>query len=59
MELTDQVRITLQDIQEMLRINPLAAEQAKAIALARQNAELQAELAQLRNGKAQNEKEKA
>ena len=58
MELTDQVRITLQDIQQMLALNPLAAEQAKAIALARQNAELLAELAQWRNGKAQNEKEK-
>jgi hypothetical protein len=44
------IAITPEDIAELLRQNPMAAEQAKSIALQRMNLELQAQLEQMKNG---------
>lgn len=49
------IGITQQDIAQMLQANPLAAEQLKSIALARQNAELQTQMEELRNGQKKEE----
>jgi non-canonical (house-cleaning) NTP pyrophosphatase len=50
MTMESEVGITMQDVQEMLSQNPLAMEQVKGVALRRQNAALQEQLAELRNG---------
>ena len=56
--MTDQLEITMTDVQELFRVNPLAAEQAKVIALNRQLREQESEKCKLEQRLAELEKTK-